>query len=217
MKSTNTASIEVAKILFRIGAVLFRTRQPFRYSSGVLSPVYTDNRLIISHPKERKIITGLLSEQVKKLGKVDVLAGTATAGIPHAAMIAQKLNLPMVYVRSEAKSHGKKNQIEGKITRGQKAVVIEDLISTGGSSLAVVFALRKAGVKVTDIVAIFTYGFKEAQTNFKKNKVKLHVLTDINYSAAAALKEGYLKPQQVDSIRDWSKDPKGWGKKMGFE
>ncbi|MEX2028547.1 MAG: orotate phosphoribosyltransferase [Candidatus Curtissbacteria bacterium] len=217
MKSTNTDKLKVAKILFRIGSVIFRTRQPFRYSSGILSPIYTDNRLIISYPKERKVIIDMLAREIKKIGIPDVIAGTATAGIPHAAFLAQKLNLPMIYVRSEKKNHGKGNQIEGKIAKGQKAIVVEDLISTGNSSLAVVKSLRRAGVKVTDAVAIFTYGLKEAETNFKSSKVKLHTLTDIDHSTAAALSEGFLKDEQVDAIRAWAKDPKGWGKEMGFE
>jgi orotate phosphoribosyltransferase len=217
MKSIDIDKAKVSKILFHIGAVIFRTRQPFRYSSGILSPIYTDNRLIISHPKERKVIIDLLAGQIKKVGIPDVIAGTATAGIPHAAFLAQKLNLPMVYVRTEPKNHGRGNQIEGKIQKGQKAIVIEDLISTGNSSLAAVKALRRVGVKVDDLMAIFTYGLKEAETNFKNNKVKLHTLTDIDNSTAAALSEGFLNKDQVAVIGDWAKDPKGWGKKMGFE
>lgn len=217
MKSTNTDKAKVSKILFSIGSVIFRTRQPFRYSSGILSPIYTDNRLIMSHPKERKIIIDLLIKEIKKIGVPDVIAATATAGIPHAAFIAQKLNLPMVYVRSQAKNHGKGNQIEGKITRGQTAVVIEDLISTGGSSLAVVKALRSAGVKVTGLVAIFTYGFDEAKKNFEKNRVDVHTLTDIDASIEAAIRDGYLKKDQLKMVQSWAKDPNGWGKKMGFE
>lgn len=217
MKSINTDKAKVSKILFSIGSVIFRTRQPFRYSSGILSPIYTDNRLIMSHPKERKIIVDLLIKKIKKIGIPDVLAATATAGIPHTAFIAQELNLPMVYVRSEAKNHGKGNQIEGKITRGQTVIVIEDLISTGGSSLAVVKALRRAGAKVTGLVAIFTYGFDEAKKNFEKNRVNVHTLTDIDASIEAVTREGYLKKDQVKMVQSWAKDPGGWGKKMGFE
>ncbi len=217
MKSTNTDRKKVAKILFSIGSVIFRTRQPFRYSSGILSPIYTDNRLIISYPKERTIITNLLIAKIRKIGVPDVIAATATAGIPHAAFIAQKLNLPLIYVRSQPKGHGKGNQIEGKIARGQSAIVVEDLISTGASSLAVVLALRKVGVKVSDLVAIFTYGFAEAQKGFEKHKVNIHTLTDIDSSVAAALEGGYLKKEQVKAIQSWTKDPQNWGKKMGFE
>ncbi len=220
MKSTNTenkTADQVASILYDIGSVILRLRQPFRYDSGILSPVYTDNRLIISHPKERTKIVDLLIAKIKEIGIPDVVAGTATAGIPHAAFIAQKLNIPMVYVRAEPKGHGKGNQIEGKITRGQKVLIIEDLVSTGGSSIRVAQALRKVGAEVTDELAIFTYGLAEAENNFKRNKIKLHTLTNLEHSASVAAKKGYLKKEHVKMILDWSKDPRGWGKKMGFE
>ncbi len=217
MKSTNTDSLKVAKILFSIGSVIFRTRQPFRYSSGILSPIYTDNRLIISHPKEREIIVDLLIKEIKKIGMPDVIAATATAGIPHAAFIAQKLNLPMIYVKGQAKKYGKKNAIEGTIKKGQKAIVIDDLISTGGSSLRVVDTIRKVGGKVTDVIAIFTYGFEKSREDFEKSKVSVHTLTDIDASVEAATRDGYLKKDQVEAIQSWAKDPDGWGKKMGFE
>ena len=219
MRSTNTDKIawEVASILYDVGGVIFRPRQPFRYDSGILSPVYTDNRLIISYPKQRQKIVNLLIAKVKKIGLPDVIAGTATAGIPHAAFIAQKLNLPMIYVRTTPKAHGKGNQVEGIIKRGQKVIVIEDLISTAGSSVRVTGALRKLGAIVTDEVAIFTYRLKESEENLKKAKVKLHVLTDLEHSAKVAVKKGFLKEEQVQFILDWVKDPRNWGKKMGFE
>ena len=219
MRSTNTDKIawEVASILYDVGGVIFRPRQPFRYDSGILSPVYTDNRLIISYPKQRQKIVNLLIAKVKKIGLPDVIAGTATAGIPHAAFIAQKLNLPMIYVRTTPKAHGKGNQVEGIIKRGQKVIVIEDLISTAGSSVRVTGALRKLGAIVTDEVAIFTYRLKESEENLKKAKVKLHVLTDLKHSAKVAVKKGFLKEDQVQFILDWAKDPRSWGKKMGFE
>lgn len=218
MKSTNTDKIadNVASILYDVGGVIFRPKQPFRYDSGILSPVYTDNRLIISHPRQRDQIVNLLIDEIKKIGIPDVVAGTATAGIPHAAFIAQKLKIPMVYVRSEPKSHGRRNQVEGVIKRGQKVIVIEDLISTAGSSIRVIAALRKLGANVSDEVAIFTYRLKESENNFKKAKVKLHALTDLEHSARIAVKKGFLKKDQIQIILDWARDPKGWGKKMGF-
>jgi orotate phosphoribosyltransferase len=220
MKSTNTDSKvadQVAAILYDIGAVILRLRQPFRYDSGILSPVYTDNRLIISHPKERTKIVNMLIAKIQEIGVPDVVAGTATAGIPHAAFIAQKLNIPMVYVRAEPKSHGKGNQVEGRILRGQKVIVVEDLVSTGGSSVRVAQALRKIGAEVTDEVAIFTYGLAESKENFAKSKIKLHTLSNLEHSVRIAAKKGYLKSEQVQIILDWSRDPHGWGKKMGFE
>ncbi len=224
MKSTNTASNKqsfssnkVAEILFDIGAVTFSRRAPFKYDSGILSPVYTDNRLIISYPKEREIIVNFLIEEIKRIGIPDVVAGTATAGIPHAAFVAQRLKIPMVYVRSQPKDHGKGNQVEGLIKKGQKVIVVEDLISTAGSSVRVIEALRKIGAKVTDELAIFTYGLKESRDNLKKAKVSLHALTDLGSVAKAAVKKGFMKEEQVSIILEWSKDPRGWGKKMGLE
>ncbi len=221
MKSTNTdkerIATEVASILYDVGAIIFRPKQPFKFDSGILSPAYTDNRLIISFPKEREKIVSYLIETIREIGLPDVIAGTATAGIPHAAFIAQKLKLPMVYVRAEPKSHGKGNQVEGTIRRGQKVIVVEDLISTAGSSIRVAQALRKLGAKVTDEIAIFTYNFKEAEDNLKKNKIRLHNLTDLEHSAKTAVKKGFLKEDQVKVILDWAKDPHNWAKKMGFE
>lgn len=216
-KSENNSADKVASILCDIGAVILRSRKPFRYDSGILSPIYTDNRLIISHPKEREIIVALLISEIKKIGLPDVVAGTATAGIPHAAFVAQKLNLPMVYVRSEPKGHGKGNQVEGLVKRGQKVIVIEDLISTGGSSIRVVQALRKLGAIVTDEIAIFTYGLEESIKNFKTKKIRLHTLSNLEHSAKVAFKKGLLKENDIGLILDWAKDPRSWGKKMGFE
>ena len=219
MKLTNTdkVALEAASILYDVGAVIFRPKQPFRYDSGILSPVYTDNRLIISYPKQREKIVDFLVAKIKEIGIPDVIAGTATAGIPHAAFIAQKLKIPMVYVRSEPKNHGRGNQIEGAIKRGQKVIVVEDLISTAGSSLRVVEALRKAGAKVENEVAIFTYRLKEAEDNLKKAKVKLYVLTDLEHTAKVAVGKKFLKKDQVQTILDWAKDPHGWAKRQGFK
>ncbi len=220
MKSTNIdnkIANEVASILYDIGAIIFRPKQPFKYDSGILSPVYTDNRLIISYPKEREKVITLLTQEVKKIGIPDIVAGTATAGIPHAAFIAQNLKIPMVYVRSEPKTHGKGNQVEGKIRRGQKVIIIEDLISTAGSSVRAAKALRKLGAKVADEVAIFTYRLKESEDNLKKNKINLHVLTDLEHSVNIAVKKGFLKKDQVQVILDWAKDPQNWAKETGFE
>ncbi|MBI2327503.1 orotate phosphoribosyltransferase [Candidatus Curtissbacteria bacterium] len=232
MKSTNTdkhslrsssktaglkIAYQVSSILIDLGCIIFRPQQPFKYNTGIISPVYTDNRLILSSPGERTRIVNLLIKKVQEVGIPDVIAGTATAGIPHAAFIAQKLNIPMVYVRPEPKAYGKKNQVEGSLRKGQNVVVIDDLISTGRSSLAVVKAIRESGGKVTDIVAITTYGLKDSEMNFSKNKIKLHSLTDLNHSCDVAIRKGFLKKDRVGMIKDWAKDPKNWGKKMGFE
>lgn len=219
MKSTNTGKTEreVAKILFDIGSVIFRPKQPFKYDSGIISPVYTDNRLIISYPDKWKKIIGFLIKIIKDIGVPDVVVGTATAGIPHAAYIAAQLKIPMVYVRSEPKSHGKGNQVEGRIERRQKAIIVEDLISTGGSSMRTVEAIRNLGSEVSDIVAIFNYQLKESEENFKKGKVKLYSLTNLRISCEVAKEKGFLKDDQINIILNWSKDPKNWAKKMGYE
>lgn len=222
MKSTNTVNVDkiatqTASILYDIGAVIFRPKQPFKYDSGILSPVYTDNRLIISYPKQREKIATFLIQEIMRIGVPDVIAGTATAGIPHAAFIAQRLKIPMVYVRSEPKGHGKGNQVEGVIKKGQKVIIIEDLISTAGSSVRVAEALRKQGAKVSNIVAIFTYRLRESEVSLKKSHLTLHVLTDLENSAKVAVKKGFLKKDQVKAILSWSKDPRNWGRKMGFE
>ena len=213
MKSTSTdSSRQIAEILFDIGAVTFSRRVPFKFDSGILSPVYTDNRLIISYPKLREKIVDAFIQKIKEIGIPDVVAGTATAGIPHAAFIAQKLKIPMVYVRSKPKEHGQGNQVEGRVKRGQAAVVIEDLISTAGSSIGAVEALRKLGLKVSDVVAIFTYDLKEADANLKKAKVKLHTLTNLETAARVAFEKGFLKEEQIATILEWAKNPRDWGK-----
>lgn len=215
--SANKSAKDVASILFEIGAIIFRPGQPFRYDSGILSPIYTDNRLIISYPTARKKIVKLLVDKVKEIGLADVIAGTATAGIPHAAFIAQTLNLPMIYVRTSPKDHGKGNQVEGKIKRGQTVIIIEDLISTAGSSVRVANAIKKLGGKIKDEIAIFNYQLKEATLNLKSSGIKLHALTDLEHAAQVAKEKGFLKEDQIAAILNWSKDPKNWGKKMGFE
>lgn len=220
MISTNTDNKTaklVSSILIDLGCIIFRPRQPFKYDSGILSPVYTDNRLIISYPDKWEKIIGFLIEIMKDIGKPDVVAGTATAGIPHAAYIAQQLKIPMVYVRAELKSHGKGNQVEGRIKRGQKVLVIEDLVSTGGSSMRAVKAVRNLGGKVSSVVAIFNYQLKESAENFKKAKVKLYALTNLRTSCQVAKEKGFLKEDQIRVILDWAEDPKNWAKKMGHE
>lgn len=209
---------KVSVILLDINAVSLNPKKPFRYTSGILSPVYTDCRILISRPKERKLIINLFLEKIKATGvKLDLIAGTATAGIPHAAWIADRLKLPMVYVRSQAKEHGKENQIEGVVKKGQKAVVIEDLISTGGSSVETVRAIRKAGGQASDIFSIITYGMKKSKENFKKNKIRFFSLTTFKQTVAVAGKKRLISPEEEKSILDWTSDPPSWGKRMGFE
>ena len=210
-------SEKTAEILLNIHAVSLNPKKPFRYSSGILSPVYTDCRLLMSYPKERAAIRNLYAKMIKSAGKFDVIAGTATAGIPHAAWIADKLKLPMIYVRGRAKDHGKGNQIEGKVKRKQKVAVIEDLISTGGSSTETVRAIRKEGAKSSYIFSIITYGMNKSKENFKASGIKLFSLTDFPTVVKVAEQIGYIKTKDKDIILQWAQDPASWGKKMGFE
>jgi len=219
MKSTSTdQSKKIARILFDIGAVTFSRKRPFRFDSGILSPVYIDNRYLISYPKERKIVLKALLALIKsKVKPFDVVAGVATAGIPHAAWIAQELNLPMVFVRSNPKDHGKGNQVEGKLKRAQRVLVVEDLISTAGSSVRVIEAIRSRGGIVTDGVAIYSHNLESSKQNLQKAKVNMHYLTDTQAAAKLAKEKGFLTQEQVATIIEWSKNPQTWGKKMGYE
>ncbi len=213
-----TRQEEVAKILLDLKAVSLRPHKPFRYSSGMLSPVYTDCRLLISNPVMRKKIINLYIKAIKETGKpFDVVAGTSTAGIPHAAWIAEKLNLPMIYVRGSAKDHGKGSQIEGKINKGQRAIIIEDLISTGSSSIKSVAAIRRAGAKANLIFSIITYGMEKAARNFMENKVRLISLAGFSDIVDTAEKIKMINSKEKNVILEWAKDPASWGKKMGFE
>lgn len=210
-------SEKTAKILLSIRAVSLRPNNPYRYSSGILSPVYTDCRLLMSYPKERKEIINLYTQKINQKGSFDVIAGTATAGIPHAAWVAEKLKLPMIYVRGKAKDHGKGNQIEGKIEKKQKVAVIEDLISTGESSAETIRAVRKKGALSTYIFSIVTYGMRKSFLNFKKNGIKLISLTDFPTLVEVAKETGYIKKDDKNILLKWVLNPALWGKKMGYE
>ena len=212
----NNYSEKTAKILLDIKAVSFNAKKPFRYSSGMLSPVYTDCRLLMGYPKERILIRNLYVRMIQSTGKFDVIAGTATAGIPHASWIADKLKLPMIYVRGKAKNHGKGNQIEGRLQKKQKVAVIEDLISTGESSSETVRAIRKEGAKSSYIFSIITYGMNKSKENFKANGIKLISLTDFPTVVKVAERIGYIKIKDKDIILQWAKDPASWGKKNKY-
>ncbi len=208
----------VAKILLELKAVSLNAEKPFRYASGILSPVYTDCRVLMAYPDKRRRIRDFYIETIKKSGvSFNVVAGTATAGIPHAAWIADELNLPMVYVRGKAKDHGKENLMEGIIKPGQKAIVIEDLVSTGESAINSVKAVREAGGEVSHIFSIITYGLDKAQKNFEDNGLKLISLTSFQDLVEVAQKIGYINKEDLQTILDWTADSQNWGKKMGFE
>ncbi|MDD6995233.1 MAG: orotate phosphoribosyltransferase [Clostridia bacterium] len=198
----------VAEDLLSIGAVFFRPNDPFIWASGIKSPVYCDNRLILTAPKARIRVENAIAETVKReYPEAEILMGTSTAGIAHAAIAAHILNLPMGYVRSGAKDHGRKNRIEGKLEKGQKAVVVEDLISTGGSVMEVVNALKEAGAEVLGIVSIFTYGMQRGKALLAAENVKNVSLTNFDEVADVAAKKGYIAPEDVKKLLAFRDDP----------
>ena len=198
----------IAKDLLSIKAVFFRPEEPFTWASGIKSPVYCDNRLTLTAPKVRTDVEQGLAKLIKEnFADVDVLMGTSTAGIAHAAITAHLLDLPMGYVRSGAKDHGRQNHIEGKLEKGQKVVVVEDLISTGGSVLEVVNVLREAGAEVLGIVSIFTYGMQKGIDRLNDANVKNISLTNFDVIADVAAEEGYIKPEDVKKLIAFRNNP----------
>ena len=199
---------EIAKSLLDIEAVTLSPNDLYTWSSGIKSPIYCDNRVTLGYPEVRRAIRDGLSQMIiEQFGNVDIVSGTATAGIPHAAYISEKLNLPMNYVRSKSKSHGKQNQIEGAVSKGKKVVVVEDLISTGGSSLECVDALREAGCEVIGMVAIFTYGLPKATENFAKKDCTFFTLTNYETLIEVAVENKYIQEVDLEKLKAWKKDP----------
>ena len=206
-------SEQIARDLLRIRAVFFRPEEPFTWASGIKSPVYCDNRLTLSDLEARNHVEQALAETVKQFYPgAEILMGTSTAGIAHAAITAHLLGLPMGYVRAGAKDHGRKNQIEGKLLPGQKAVVIEDLISTGGSVIEVVDILREAGAEVLGVASIFTYGMARGLARLEEAGATNHSLTDFDTVAAIAASEGYIRPEDVSRLLRFRDNPsdEGW-------
>ncbi len=199
---------KVAKALLSIGAVFFRPEEPFTWASGIKSPVYCDNRLILTAPEHRVVVESAIAETIKKeYPECEVLMGTSTAGIAHAAIAAHLLDMPMGYVRSGNKDHGRQNRIEGKLEAGQKVVVVEDLISTGGSVIDVVEALREVGAEVLGIVSIFTYGMQKGIDRLSAANVKNVSLTNFDVIAEVAADEGYIKPEDIARLIKFRNNP----------
>lgn len=199
---------EIAKELLKIKAVFLRPDEPFTWASGIKSPIYCDNRLTLSAPETRNKIESGIAETIKReYPEAEILMGTSTAGIAHAAISAHLLDLPMGYVRSGAKDHGRQNQIEGKLEAGQKAVVVEDLISTGGSVIEVVNALREAGAEVLGIVSIFTYNMQKSIDKLSEANVKNVSLTDFDCIVDIAAKEGYIQPEDKQRLISFRNNP----------
>ena len=209
----NLVAREVAEYLLEIKAVVLNPSQPFTWTSGIKSPIYCDNRKTLSFPKVRTFIktsfADILTDEFKH---ADVIAGVATAGIPHGALVADVLNLPFVYVRDKPKGHGLENQIEGKLEKGQKVFLIEDLISTGGSSLKAVEALREAGAEVLGLGAIFTYGFDKAVKAFEAADCKFFTLSNYEILLDKAIEDNYVKEEEKEELIKWYKNPEAWRK-----
>ena len=200
--------IQIAKDLLKIRAVFFRPEEPFTWASGIKSPVYCDNRLTLTAPEVRSDVENGLAEVVRRFyPEAEVLMGTSTAGIAHAAIVGHIMGLPMGYVRSGSKDHGRQNRIEGRLEAGQKVVVIEDLISTGGSCIEVVEALREAGAEVLGVASIFTYGMQKGLDRMAAANVKNISLTDFDTIAQVAAEENYIKPEDIDRLLRFRANP----------
>ena len=212
MKPNEESALKIAEFLLQIKAIKLEPNKPFIWASGWKSPIYCDNRVTLSYPKVRTYIRQeFVNAILENFGKPDVIAGVATGGIAQGALIAQELGLPFIYVRSEAKKHGMTNMIEGVVEKGQSVVVIEDLISTGGSSLKAVEALREAGCEVKGMAAIFTYSFKTAHDNFKKAKCKVITLSNYETLVTQALETEYITEKDLKSLKEWRENPAEWG------
>ncbi len=209
----NDRALKVAEFLLQIKAIKLQPTNPFTWASGWKSPIYCDNRKTLSYPAIRTFIRQAYAEVIlEKYGKPDFIAGVATGGIAQGALVAQELGIPFVYVRSTPKGHGLGNQIEGDFEAGQKVVVIEDLISTGGSSLQAVEALRAAGCEVKGLVAIFTYDFAVAKENFKNANCPYETLTNYDFLIEEAVRKDYISTTDLDSLQAWRNDPAAWMK-----
>ena len=213
MINNRDSARKIADFLLQIKAVMLQPDKPFTWASGIKSPIYCDNRKTLSHPKIRTFLRQQFSSAVvENFGKPDVIAGIATGGIPHGVLVAQDLGLPFVYVRSEAKKHGAGNQIEGEIVAGQSVVLIEDLVSTGGSTIKAADALKKEKCVVKGVVAIFSYNLKVSEENFKREKLTCINLCDFPTLIERAVETNYIVDKDIKTLEDWLKNPEGWKK-----
>ncbi|MCB0737999.1 MAG: orotate phosphoribosyltransferase [Bacteroidetes bacterium] len=209
MENSVANSRQIAQYLLEIKAVVLQPENPFTWASGWKSPIYCDNRLILSYPKIREAVRNAFAQMSKEL-KFDRIAGVATGGIAHAAFVAEALNMPMCYVRSSKKGHGRQNQVEGVAEAGDKILVIEDLVSTGGSSLQAVDALREKGVDVVGLYSVFTYGFQQAADAFENANVYYKALTNYNDLLSVAIEQGYIKEDLLPELEAWRNAPHVW-------
>lgn len=214
INSKETAS-QIAEYLLQIEAIKLQVSNPFTWASGWKSPIYCDNRISLSYPGIRTYIRNSLSQSISdNMPEAQVIAGVATAAIPQGALVADKLNLPMIYVRSSPKDHGRENLIEGELKAGQKVVVIEDLVSTGKSSLKAVHALRDAGAEVLGLICVFNYGFAQAEKNFAEANCSIFSLCTYETLINKALDSNYIKSDDVAKLQEWRKTPDMWGQEV---
>ncbi len=210
----STLSSQVAAKLLEIKAIKLSPSEPFTWASGLKSPIYCDNRIILSYPKIRKFIKEGFKSKIWAFGEADIIAGVATAGIAHGALLADLLDKPFIYVRSKSKGHGRQNLIEGEFKEGDRVLVIEDLISTGMSSMAACKALQERGAKVIGALAIFSYGFAKAGHLFDQNKIPLDTLTNYRSLLAEALDTNYISMKEKEMLEGWNKNPEVWSQNI---
>ena len=201
---------KIAKKLLDINAIKLSPQKPFTWASGMKSPIYCDNRISLSYPDVRDFIKIHMSELCAQFGDYDAIVGVATAGIPHGALIADHLNKPFAYVRSKAKEHGRQNLIEGELKKNSKVLVVEDLISTGMSSLRAVDSLREAGCEVVGVIAIFDYGFPKSKIAFSDSSCEYATLSNYQTLVEQALRQEYISPEEAKELREWNQDPAKW-------
>lgn len=210
--------MNIAKMLLKIGAVTLKMDPPYRWVSGIFSPIYCDNRLLISYPEERRMVVDGFAEMIKREGiKFDVVAGIASSGIPHAAWLAERLSKPMIYIRKKNKGYGRGKMIEGKLEKGSFVLIVEDLVSTAGSLVNGIETVREAGGKVENCIAIFTYEMEKAKRNMEEVGCNLLALSNFSSLLKIAKAENYLGGEYYERALEWSRDPEGWGERMGFE
>jgi len=215
MYNKTDIELKVAEFLLQIKAIKLQPNNPFTWASGWKSPIYCDNRVTLSHPSIRTYIRQKLTQLIQEeFGSVDLIAGVATAGIPQGVLVAQELGLPFAYVRAKAKEHGTGSLIEGEIIEGQRVVVVEDLVSTGKSSLQAVNALKDAGLSVAGLVSIFTYGFDVAEENFKNAKCRFATLSNYNTLIEYAAENSFIAQSDVDILNQWRRNPSEWGQNL---
>jgi len=207
---TMSLANSIARSLLQINAIKLNPQKPFTWVSGIRSPIYCDNRTVLSYPAVRRAVIDAFAERAGDFGPIDLVAGVATAGIAHGVLLAERLDLPFVYVRSKAKAHGRQNQIEGHLRGGERILVIEDLISTGGSSLQAVEALRAAGCTVRGVLAIFSYGFAEAEAAFREANCPFDTLSNFETLIGEAVDSGYMDNTYLELLREWRRAPTEW-------